>query len=104
MITLGRARQIAVDTIGPTWVPDDCGEYVVADYGFEDDRAWCLVDGGRRLVIDGDYSCQLIGRGSTLVDKKTGEVSSLNHLEDPERFNAMIEVGHHPPEDFVGQK
>ena len=101
MITFERARQIALDTIGPTWVTDECGEYVVADYGFQDDRSWCLVDGGRRLVIDGDYSCQLVGRGSTLVDKNTGEVSSLNYLEDPERFDAMTEVGHHPPEDSV---
>ena len=102
MITFERARQIALDTIGPTWGTDECGEYVVADYGFQDDRAWCLVDGGRRLVIDGDYSFQLIGRGSTLVDKETGEVSFLNYLEDPERFNAMIEVGHHPPDDSAG--
>ena len=70
--------------------------------GFEDERAWCLVDGGRRLVIDDVYSCQLTGRSSTLVAKKTGEVSSLNYLEDPERFNAMTEVGHHPPEDSFG--
>lgn len=102
MITFERARQIALDTIGPTWVADECGDYVVADYGFQDDRAWCLVDGGRRLIIDGDYSCQLVGRGSTLVDKESGEVFSLNYLEDPDRFNAMTEVGQHPPEDSVG--
>jgi hypothetical protein len=99
MITFERARQIALDTFGPTWAADECGEYVVAEYGYEDDRAWCLVDGGSRLVVGGDYSCQLIGRGSTLVDKETGEVSSLSYLEDPERFDAMAEVGHHPKED-----
>ena len=102
MITFEHARQIALDTLGRTWASDECGEYVVADYGFEDERAWCLVDGGRRLVIDGGYSCQLMGRGSTLVDKETGEVSSMNYLEDPERLNAMIKVGHHPPEDSAG--
>lgn len=102
MITFEQARQIALETIGPTWVTGECGEYVVAAYGYEDDHAWCLVDGGRRLVIDGDYSCQPIGRGSTLVDKESGEVSSLNYLEDPGRFDAMTEVGQHPPEDSVG--
>lgn len=102
MITFERARQIALESIGPTWVTDECSEYVVAGYGFQDDRAWCLVDGGSRLVFDGDCSCQLIGRGSTLVDKRTGEVTSLNYLEDPERFDAMIQVGQHPPGDSVG--
>jgi hypothetical protein len=102
VVTFEQARQIAFDTIGPTWVADECGDYVVGTYGFEDDRDWCLVDGGRRLVIDGDYSCQLIGRGSTLVDKETGEVTSMNYLEDPDRFDAMIEVGRHPPDGCVG--
>lgn len=29
-------------SVGPIWVTDECGEYVVANYGFHDDRAWCL--------------------------------------------------------------
>lgn len=98
MITFEQARRIALDQVGPTWEQDECGEYTVADYGYEDAAAWVLVDGGRRLVVNGDESCLLIGRGSTCVDKETGEVFSLNYLEAPDRFDAMKPVGQHPPD------
>ncbi|WP_307101889.1 hypothetical protein [Arthrobacter globiformis] len=52
------------------------------------------------MVIDVDYSCQLIGRGSTFVDKRTGEIFSLTCLEDPDHFDAMTSVGHHADEDL----
>lgn len=99
MITFEQARQIALARIGPTWGEDECGQYTVADYGYEDATAWVLVDGGARLVTDGDENCLLIGRGSTFVDKETGEVFSLAYLEDPDRFGALTPVGQHPPED-----
>lgn len=102
MITFEQARQIALARIGPTWGDDECGEYTVADYGFEDATAWVLVDGGRRLVIDGDDNCLLIGRGSTFVDKRTGKVFSRTYLEDRERFDALTPVGQHPPEPDPG--
>lgn len=54
------------------------------------------MDGGSKLVIDGDYSCEPVGRGSTFVDKRTGEVFFLTYLEDPDRFDAMTPVGQHP--------
>ncbi len=98
MISFEQARQIALNTIGPIWVPDGCGDYVVAEYGYEDDFSWCLVDGPRRLIIDGDSECLPVGRGSTFVDKESGEVFSLTYLEDPGRFDAMTTVGQHPPE------
>lgn len=102
MITFEQARQIALARVGPTWEPDECGEYTVAGYGFEDAAAWVLIDGGRRLVIEGDESCLLIGRGSTFVDKETGEVFSLTYLEDRERFDALEPVGQHPPDPCAG--
>lgn len=98
MITFEQARQIALAKIGASWQPDECGEYTVAGYGFEDDLAWCLVDGPARLVLEQDYRCCPVGRGSTLVDKETGEITSLGYLEDPDRFDAMARVGTHPPE------
>lgn len=99
MLSFDQARKIAYEELAPTWEVGECGEYTVADYGYEDETAWLLIDGGSRLVIDGDYSCQLIGRGSTLVDKRTGEIFSLTYLEDPDRFDAMRPVGQHPDED-----
>ena len=68
----------------------------MADCGFEDETAWSLIDCGSRLVIDGDYSCESVGRGSTLVDKKTGEIYFVTYMEAPGRFDAMTTVGNHP--------
>ncbi|MBT2550573.1 hypothetical protein [Arthrobacter sp. ISL-65] len=68
----------------------------MADYGFEDETVWSLIDGGSRLVIDGDYGCESVGRGSTLVDKKTGEIYFVTYLEAPDWFDAMTPVGSHP--------
>jgi hypothetical protein len=99
MLSFEQAKAIAYDALAPTWVAGECGEYTVADYGYEDETAWLLIDGGSKLVIDGDDSCQLIGRGSTFVDKTTGEVFFLTYLEDPDRFDAMTPVGQHPDED-----
>lgn len=100
MITFEMARQSALAQLGPTWEHDDCGDYVAADYGYEDASAWLLIDGGHRLVVDGDLACEPIGRPSTLVDKTTGEVFFLSYLQDPDRFEAMTSVGHHPQNDM----
>lgn len=71
----------------------------VANYGWEDETAWLLVDGGSKLVIDGDYSCEPVGRGSTFVDKRTGEAFFLTYLEAAHRIDAMTPVGWHPDSD-----
>lgn len=98
MISFEQARRIALDQVGPTWEPDDCGEYTVAGYGYEDATAWRLVDGSRRDVIDGDDGCLLVGQGCTFVDKETGAVFFLNYLDDSDRFDAMTPVRQHPPD------
>lgn len=97
MITFEQARKIALGRLGLTWAADDCGEYTVADYGYEDDDAWMLVDGGRRYIVDDDPECVLVGKPCTLVDKRTGELSFPAYLDDMERFDAMAPVGEHPP-------
>lgn len=97
MITFERARQVALHRLGPSWDADECGEYMVADYGYEDDDAWMLIDGGRRYIVDGDPNCALIGKPCTVIDKQTGKISFPSYLEDAERFDAMTPVGKHPP-------
>jgi hypothetical protein len=96
MISFEQARAIAYKVLGSTWEVGNCGAYTVAGYGYEDDTAWLLIDGGSRLVIDQDYSCDPVGRGSTFVDKRTGEIFSLTYWEAPDRFDAMTPVGQHP--------
>lgn len=95
MISFEQARAIAYGTVGPTWEVGDCGEYTVVEYGYEDDAAWRLVDGGSRIVIEEDYDCNPVGRGCTFVDKQTGAVFFLTYLEAPDRFDAMTPVGRH---------
>lgn len=97
MITFEQARQIALGRLGLTWAADECGDYTVADYGYEDDDAWMLVAGGRRYIVDGDLECVLVGKPYTLVDKRTGELSFPAYLDDTDRFDAMTPVGNHPP-------
>lgn len=99
MLSFEQARAAAYEALAPIWEVGECGEYTVAGYGYEDETAWLLIDGGSQLVIDGDYSCELIGRGSTFVDKRTGEIFFLTYLEAPDRFDAMTPVGQHPDED-----
>ncbi|MFF2244299.1 hypothetical protein ACFVTM_08990 [Arthrobacter sp. NPDC058130] len=98
MISFEQAKATAYETLAPTWEKGNCGDYTIADYGFEDETAWLLIDGGSKLVIDGDYSCEPVGRGSTFVDKTTGEIFFLTYLEAPDRFDAMTPVGVHPDE------
>lgn len=97
MITFQRGRQIALGRLGLTWAADECGEYTVVDYGYEDDDAWMLADSGHRYIVDDDPDCVLVGKPFTLVDKRTGELSFPAYLDDMERFDAMTLVGTHPP-------
>ena len=96
MFSFEQARGIAHEALASPWKVGDCGEYTVADYGYEDESAWLLIDGGSKRVIDRDYSCEPVGRGSTFVDKRTGEIYSLTYLEAPDRIDAMTPVGRHP--------
>lgn len=48
--SIEQARAIAYKMIGPDWETGSCGEYSVAEYGFEDETAWLLIDGGSKLV------------------------------------------------------
>jgi hypothetical protein len=96
MLSFEEARAIAYEALAATWEIGNCGEYTVAKYGYEDDTAWLLIDGGSRLIIDGDYSCDPVGRGSTFVDKRTGEIYFLTYLEASDRIDAMTPVGPHP--------
>ncbi|MDQ1053076.1 hypothetical protein QE394_001004 [Arthrobacter sp. SORGH_AS 212] len=63
MLSIEQAKKIAYGALTPTWEAGECGDDTVADYGYEDETAWLLIDGGSRLVINRDGSCQLIGRG-----------------------------------------
>ena len=46
--TFEQARKIAYDANAPAWRDlGNRGEYMVADYGYENAAAWLIVDGAR---------------------------------------------------------
>ena len=96
MTSFEQARSIAHKSIAPKWRRQYRGEYMVADYGFENATTWLLIDGARESIVDEDSGYEPIGRGSTLVDKASGKLFFRNYIEHPEWFQAMTPVGEHP--------
>lgn len=95
-----QARKLAFEKNAAAWKDlGNRGEYMVADYGFENEDAWLIVDGAREYLVDGDYSFEIMDKPLTLVMKATGEVFQMQHLDDPDTIHAMTPVGDVPDLD-----
>jgi hypothetical protein len=95
--TFEQARELALKTNAPAWRDlGNKGTYMVADYGYEDADAWLIVDGAAELLIDHDYSYDILDAPLTLVMKATGELLHVYYLEAEERIDAMTPVGDVP--------
>ncbi|QDK01888.1 hypothetical protein SEA_VIBAKI_7 [Arthrobacter phage Vibaki] len=98
--TFEQARKIGYDLNAPAWRDlGNPGEYMVADYGYEDAAAWLLVDGARELLEGGDYAFGVLDQPLTLVLKATGDVLQVQYLEAQDMIDAMTPVGDVPPSD-----
>jgi len=98
--TFDQARKIAYDLNAPAWRDlGNRGEYMVAEYGFEDANAWLLVDGARELLEGGDYAFAVMDQPLTLITKATGDVIQVYYLEEEAMLDAMTPVGEHPETD-----
>jgi len=98
--TFEQARKIAYDANAPVWRDlGNRGEYMVADYGYENDAAWLIVDGARELLEGGDYSYDVMDQPLTIVLKSTGDVGQVYYLEEQDMIDAMTPVGKHPDDD-----
>ena len=95
--TFEQARKIAYDLNAPAWRDvGNRGEYMVADYGYEDADAWLIVDGARELLEGGDYDFSVLDQPLTLVRKADGGIMQVQYLEAEDMIDAMTPVGKHP--------
>jgi len=95
--TFEQARQLALEINAPAWRDlKNRGEYMVADYGYEDADAWRIVDGARELLEGDDYDFEVLDQPITLVMKATGELAHVQYLEAETRLAAMTPVGDVP--------
>lgn len=98
--TFEQARKIAYDLNAPAWRDlGNRGEYMVADYGYENADAWLMVDGARELLEGGDYGYAVMDQPLTLVLKATGDVMQVQYLEEAAMIDAMTPVGDVPNDD-----
>ncbi|MHA7209521.1 hypothetical protein [Arthrobacter sp. MDT1-65] len=99
MIDFEQARVVAYERGVREWAKyGHRGQYMVADYGFENEAFWVVVDGAREALEGGQESgdYMLVGRGAILVDKYTEEVHEMQYLDHQDMFDAMTPVGVHP--------
>lgn len=98
--TFEQARALALKVNAPAWRDlGNRGEYMVADYGYEDADAWLIVDGARELLEGDDYAYSVMDQPMTIVMKATGELLRVQYLEAEDRIDAMTPVGEHPEND-----
>ena len=95
--TFEQARELARARNAPAWKDlGNRGEYMVAPYGYENADAWLIVDGAREYIEGGDDDFEVLDKPLTLVTKATGEVFTMNYLENPDLIDAMTPVGDAP--------
>jgi hypothetical protein len=101
-ISFEQARELALKANAPAWRDlGNKGRYMVAPWGYEDADAWLIVDGAAELLIDHDYSFDVMDKPITLVMKATGEVLRVQYLQAEERIDKMTLVGE-APDDVDG--
>ncbi len=91
MITFEEARRIGA---GSQDVRDDFGDYVVADYGWENDDVYVLA---YHSSVDPDEL--LFDAPALLVDKRTGELTEVYGLLGHDPAPNLVPVGN-PPADW----
>jgi hypothetical protein len=98
--TFEQARKIAHNLNAPAWRDlGNRGEYMVAEYGFEDAERWLMVEGARELLEGGDYGFAVMDQPLTLISKADGGVMQVYYLEEQDLIDAMTPVGDHPDVD-----
>ena len=69
------------------------GHYAAAADGAQNATYWLVEVGDARYIIDGDPDYVLHDAPEVLVDKATGEVTTLAYRDDPGLFATMTPVG-----------
>lgn len=90
MITLRRAKEIALQAVAPHW-SHDLPMYV-EDEQWEDERAYAINITTRGWAIDHDLRGLILGAPLVLVDKETGKPELTAYLVVCDRIDRMTPV------------
>lgn len=52
---------------------------MVADFGYQNEQSFLVVDGPREYLVDDDLDFALVGSSVNIVDKSTGDVVFWSH-------------------------
>lgn len=100
MVTFEQAREIVEAEHAPAWRDlGNRGEYMVADYGFEDSVSWLMVEGAREAIEGGDPAFAVLDQPLTFVSKADGTITTADYLDVADLVDAMARVGDHPDDD-----
>lgn len=93
VITFAGARTLA--TAHMEWYHPlaNGGHYAAAADGAQNATHWLVEVGDSRHIIDGDPDYVLSDAPEVLVDRATGEVTTLGYRDDPGMFATMTPVG-----------
>lgn len=70
---------------------------MVADFGYQNEQSFLVVDGPREYLVDDDLDFVLVGSSVNIVDKSTGDVVFWSHVDHAEEIMAMTPVPGHEP-------
>ncbi|MFK0004976.1 hypothetical protein [Paenarthrobacter sp. NPDC090522] len=97
-LTFEDARKAVRALREPLW--NAPGTYMVADYGWEDETSYLVVEGAREYLEDNNDKFVIMDAPAIFVDKATGLVLEADFLMVMDRVHAMTPVpGHEYPAD-----
>lgn len=97
MVTFKEARDLVAEVNGPAWRDlGNRGDYMVADYGFENADYWLMVEGARQLIEGGNEAFAVMDQPLTLVRKADGSLTTIYYLEAADLVDSMTPFGDHP--------
>lgn len=100
MTTFEQAKEAVRKVREAEWEDNDTpGDYMVADYGWEDSEAFLIVDGAREYLEDEDPDFMEMDAPAMFVDKATGIVLEAVYLDSMDRIDDMTPIGDVPEFD-----
>lgn len=76
MISFDEARIIVVSELKPLWNSIG-GTFYVAEWGSENKKYWQVPAGAKEFFVDGNFDFQIIDDQVYLVEKETGQFTTI---------------------------